>query len=402
MPFSARAIRTRAQYGQRGASTSLQHQRSILWSARSAGRVGPAVLGARQPEGRGERRLELARRRQVGGRGSDGSGRAHRRLRGAGVALDDDRIRVQRDDLARRQRAVELGHRGVLVDDAAAVEEDHPHERFLLDADRDHDEPGAGRDLLREPPEHRRVAVADVVVHGHVAAPGLGHDRAGRAAGKPRHEHLDRLQDRVDVVGLGVDRAERGRDRVRLAEPLGERRDGRREHEHLVAEAPAGVGGAGGGVGRHHLEIDGVDAVCGEARDDLARQRLGDAGPALGGPHVEIGDAAHPGAATLGQDHPHGRAVLLGDPAEPRLDDPADLGELGCVVHDLVGGRRHLGGECTPELLEHGQVVGGRAAHGHPCNLAPASSMWQATLRHCPNRSPTSRTSVSSRSLPEP
>ena len=309
---------------------------------------------------------------------------------------------MQRDDLARRQRAVELGHRGVLVDDAAAVEEDHPHERFLLDADRDHDEPGAGRDLLRQPPQHRRVAVADVVVHRHVAAPWLGHDRAGGAAGKPRHEHLDRLQDRVDIVGLGVDRAERGRDRVRLAEPLGQRRDGRREHEHLVAEAPAGVGGAGRGVGRHHLEIDGVDTVCGEARDDLARQRLGDAGPALGGPHVEVGDAANPRAATLGQDHPHGRAVLLGDPAEPGLDDPADLGELGCVIHDLVGGRRHLGGECTPELLEDGQVVGGRAADGHPCNLAPASSMWQATLRHCPNRSPTSRTSVSSRSLPEP
>ena len=360
------------------------------------------MLGAREPEGRRERGLELAGRRQVGGRGRHRSGRAHRRLRGARVALDDDGVRMQRDDLARRQRAVELGHRGVLVDDAAAVEEDHPHERLLLDADRDHDEPGAGRDLLRQPPEHRRVAVADVVVHGHVAAPGLGHDRAGRAAGKPRHEHLDRLQDRVDVVGLGVDRAERGCDRLRLAEPLGERRHGRREHEHLVAEAPAGVGGAGGGVGRHHLEIDRVDAVGGEARDDLARQRLGDARAALGRPDVEVGDAPHPRPATLREDHPDGRAVLLGDPAEPGLDDRADLRELGCVIDRLVGGRRHLGGERTPELLEHGQVVDGRAAHGHPCNLAPASSMWQATLRHCPNRSPTSRTSVSSRSLPEP
>ena len=236
------------------------------------------MLCARQPEGRSERGLELPRGRHVGGRGPTGAAARTAACDGTGVALDDDRVRVQRDDLARRQRAVELGHRRVLVDDAAAVEEDHPHERLLLDADRDHDEPRAGRDLLREPPQHRRVAVADVVVHGHVAAARLGHDRAGRAAGKPRHEHLDRLQDRVDVVGLGVDRAERGRDRLGLAEPLGERGDGRREHEHLVAEAPARIGGAGGGVRRHHLEIDGVDAVCGEPRDDLARQRLGDAG----------------------------------------------------------------------------------------------------------------------------
>ena len=89
-------------------------------------------------------------------------------------------------------------------------------------------------------------------------------------------------------------------------------------------------------------------------------------------------------------------------PAETRFDDGANLRQLGREVDLLVGGRRHLGLERPPELLEHGEVVEGGAAHGHPCNLAPASSMWQAMLRHGPNRSPTSRTSVSSRSLPEP
>ena len=87
--------------------------------------------------------------------------------------------------------------------------------------------------------------------------------------------------------------------------------------------------------------------------------------------------------------HADGGAVLLGHPAEPGLDDLADLGELGRGVDLLVGGRRHLGLERAPELLERGEVVDGGAAHAHPCNLAPASSMWQATLRHDPNRSPT-------------
>ena len=171
-----------------------------------------------------------------------------------------------------------------------------------------------------------------------------------------------------------MDRAERV-GRHGLAEPLGERRHRRGEHEHLVAEAPARVRGPGGGVGRHHLEVDRVDPVGEEPRRHRSGQRLGHPRAAGGRPDVEIGDAPHPRAAAAGEGHADGDAVLLGQPAEPRLHDRADLGELGREVDLLVRRRRHLGLERPPELLEHGEVVERGAAHGHPCNLAPASSM---------------------------
>ena len=45
------------------------------------------------------------------------------------------------------------------------------------------------------------------------------------------------------------------------------------------------------------------------------------------------------------------------------------------VVHLLVSGRRHLCLEGAPERLERREILDGRRAHLHPCNLAPASSM---------------------------
>jgi hypothetical protein len=54
-------------------------------------------------------------------------------------------------------------------------------------------------------------------------------------------------------------------------------------------------------MGRHHLEVDRVDAVLGESRRDRAKEGVGHPGAALRGYDVQIRDAPDPCAPAPGE-----------------------------------------------------------------------------------------------------
>ena len=170
------------------------HARAICSAPSIAGRAVPAVLRALDAERRGELGEELAQPARARPATDAVTRDPADRLRvGARQPRDDPRVRREPDDVAGRQRAVELGHREVLVDDPAVLEEDHPHELVALDAEQEHDRAHPIRELLREPAQHLRVPVADVVVDGDPAVPRRRDDRPARVAGEPRHELPHRL-----------------------------------------------------------------------------------------------------------------------------------------------------------------------------------------------------------------
>ncbi len=97
--------------------------------------IRPARAGSLDAEKLRQLGEKLPRGREIRGCG--------RRLRNATYLLgirpcetrDHGRVRCEPDDVAGRKWAVELGHGEVLVDDPAALEEDHPHELLALDAE---------------------------------------------------------------------------------------------------------------------------------------------------------------------------------------------------------------------------------------------------------------------------
>ncbi len=244
--------------------------RSILTDPSMLLRIGPPRSGALDVHDAGELREKLARRRQVGRRGSRSSDASHRLRVGAGQARHHGGIRGETDDVARRQRAVELGDGEVLVHDPPSLEEDHSHELLTLDAEQQ----GHGTDpvgkLAREAAEHLRVPVADVVVHGDPAAPGRRDDRAARAARQPWHELPHCLLDGAQVVRLEMDRSERGG--LLRAEPLLEPGHRAGHDDDVVLESPARVQGARDVIRRDHLEVEVLDLELPERRQHLAHE----------------------------------------------------------------------------------------------------------------------------------
>ena len=302
------------------------HDRSILTAPSTLRRPGPAVLDAVDAHDRGELREQLARRREIGG--------GRRRVRHAAHVLgirarqprDDRRVRGEADDVAGRKRPVELGHRQVLVHDPPSLEEDHPHEFLALDAEQQGHGPHPVGKLARESAEHLRIAIADVVVHRDPAAARRRHDRAARAARKPRDELAHGLLDRAQVVRLDVDRAERGG--LLRPEPLLERAHGPGHDDDHVLEPPAGVERARDVVGRLHVEVEVLDAELAERPQDLAHELRRDPATSRVAPDVEIGERPEAGRAPPGEREPDRRPVVLGDERDLGLDDLADLAEL--------------------------------------------------------------------------
>ena len=196
-----------------------------------------------------------------GARGAGGSSagddrRDRHRLHGLRVGTrepgEDGRVRRQPDHVSRRERAVELGHRQVLVDDPAAVERDHPHDLVDLERERHDDCAHPRRELTREPEERGRVPVRRCVVDGHPAVPRPDHARPARADAT-REVPTARSTSTTASVCTWTDANE---SRGARCEPLPERRRGATIDERSSREAPAVVHGARHAVGREHLEVE--------------------------------------------------------------------------------------------------------------------------------------------------
>jgi hypothetical protein len=161
---------------------------------------------AEEPRQVGEqlrRRRQLLRRLAGAGDGADS-------LRvGAGEPRHQARVRAERDHLPGWQRPVVLRDREVFVDDAAALQGDVAHDLPLLEPHDDHERAHAVGHLAPEAAEHFRLAVGQLVVRRGPPVARGEHHAPLRPAGESWDELAHRADDRVDVVGLHVDRAER-------------------------------------------------------------------------------------------------------------------------------------------------------------------------------------------------
>ena len=281
---------------------------------------------------------------------------------GAGQPREHRRVRGQPDHVSGRDGAVELGHGEVLVDDAAAVERDHPHDLLDLERERHDDRAHPRGDLPRKADQRGRIGVDHLVVDRHPAVPRPDHARSSRS--DARREGTHGALDVGDRVRLDVER----RERLRVGpggEPLPERRQRRDEHDGVLDEAPVLIHGAGAGVRRDDVEIEVLDPVASKGIDDCADERCSDPATARVGDDVEVGQAAEPGAGPAREREAHGTAVVLGEVSEPRGDDRADLTELRVRIVVDVGRRRHLRLEGAPEALERLRVLGRRRPDLH-------------------------------------
>ena len=136
------------------------------------------MVRAFDPEHHCQRPEQLASRLEVRrSRGGPGNP-AHLGRNRAGEPRDHRGVRRQPDDVTGRQRAVELGHREILVDDRAALEQDHPDELVSLEPEQARDCAYPVTELAREAAQHVGVPVADVVVDGDPSVPGRRDDGA--------------------------------------------------------------------------------------------------------------------------------------------------------------------------------------------------------------------------------
>src|SRR4029450_7144618 len=97
-----------------------------------------------------------------------------------GQSRDHRRVGAERDRIAGRERAAEIRHGEVLVEDPPALERDVVDRLPLLDADREGNEARCVGELLAQPLELARIAVGDLVVDGDPRAP-----RRARSATAP-------------------------------------------------------------------------------------------------------------------------------------------------------------------------------------------------------------------------
>ena len=275
-------------------------------------------------------------------------------------------FRAEGNDVARRQGPVVLRHGRVLVDGAATIEERVPHDRALLDADREHDAADRVRQLLGEAVEQLRLPVEELVVHRDPAVARPGDRRAGRAA-EPRQRLLHRALDGADVVRLHVHRSERRAGETR--ETLLERRDLRTEIELHGREPPALVDRPRLLVRRKHVELEHLDALRFESRDQFADELGGDTAAPCTRTHVKTGEIADARAGFLGDRETYRFVVALREQDMPPLAEAAlDLREILFGV--VVAMRRvlELVHELAKELPDDRQVcVGGFADHGMRC-----------------------------------
>jgi hypothetical protein len=233
----------------------------------------------------------------------------------------------------------------------------------LLDAQlHDHRAAPVG-ELTGEPAQHRRVAVADVVVDADPAVARRRDERPARVAGKARDELANRLLNGAEVVRLDMDRAERGR--FAHTEPALELGNGPAHRQDLLAKAPARIDGTRDQVRRLHLEIEMLEPTRCERPHDLVHELAREATATRRWRHIQIRQHSQPLRASPRERESHRAPVLLRHERDLRPQDLLDLAELLLHVDCLVRRSRHLAGEVAPERGNGVEVRGTGGTHGH-------------------------------------